>query len=214
MRLTGLYVAIVMASLHANGSAASTSKDVDAALSENKATSMSVSSPRANEKRSLRAEEKRNLDGLDEDRTLPGPFAESLGSSITRASKAPSEATLRFLMREWHSLSPDLQAKTVAWTYTGVQNKIKTIVQEGRLTKNEGSGLLKGIKLLSHANPSNEPAVWVEGLLLLRKFSVITRKQLIQALEILTGQKFAPSSLGKKLKWAQLEKLKKRQAKL
>ncbi|CAI5708121.1 unnamed protein product [Hyaloperonospora brassicae] len=172
MRPTGLYVAIVLASLHASGSAASTSKDADAPLSENKATSMSVASPRANGKRSLRAE-KRNLDGLDEDR-----------------------------------------AKTVGWTYTGVQNKIKTFVQEGRLTENEGSNLLKGIKLLSKAIPSDEPAAWVEEMMLLNYYGVITRKQLKQALEIVTGLKLAPSSLGKKVKWTQLEELKKRQAKL
>ena len=63
MRLTSLYVSIVAASLHASGSAVSTSKIVVAAMSENKTPPAIVSSLRTNEERNVHADVKHDLGG-------------------------------------------------------------------------------------------------------------------------------------------------------
>ncbi|CAI5725119.1 unnamed protein product [Hyaloperonospora brassicae] len=217
MRLTGLYVAIVMASLHASGFAVSTSNDADAALSENKATSMSVSSPRANGKRSLRAE-KQILDGLDEDRTLPGPFAEStLGLFITRATEEQFAKLAKDLVHYSQRLEVFGEDVEVGKKLLAFQDNLAVYVRGGLLTAEEASDWWKTMLLVWRevGLSPHEAKVWMRGVKLLNKNGVITREQLKHAEDRAFGRKIAWSGIGKKkLKWTQLEELKKRQAKL
>ena len=190
----------------------STSKDVDAALSENKATSVSVASPRANGRRSLRAEEERDLDDPDEDRALLGSVAESaLARRFAQLPVVEREYFASSLLRNVQSLPMDIQVKFMDLGHMALwENKIKTIVREGRLTENEGFVLLQGMKFVTQQISSFErnQERWVEAMILLMRSRFLSQRQLKRAFEIAFDRKYAVSR--KKLKWTQLKAAKKK----
>uniref|UniRef100_A0AAV1TB40 RxLR effector protein n=1 Tax=Peronospora matthiolae TaxID=2874970 RepID=A0AAV1TB40_9STRA len=83
MRITSVYVAIVAASLHASGSAVSTTTNVGASAFENKTPAAIAPSLRTSEGRSLRTDEKRGQSDLGEERGYRElPTKNSFGTSL------------------------------------------------------------------------------------------------------------------------------------